>query len=202
MRRTKQDAEKTKQALAVAALEVFAQKGYSATKLVDIAELAGVTRGAVYHHFSDKKGAYMAATAAPAERLQAVMLAAFEHNGAAGDKLRLLFLAVLKVAETEHEVCQMLELQWLRTEILDEFSDEMANKRRGIKAQINSIADLIDPKSINTSRAKTLARGYMSLLTGTLHTWLILEKKYPLHQQGEDIIDAYLSGIKMSEDAA
>lgn len=197
MRRTKQDAEKTKQALAVAALEVFAQKGYSATKLVDIAELAGVTRGAVYHHFGDKKGAYMAAITAPAKQLQAVMQAAFEINGTAEGKLRQLFLSVLEVAETEHDVCQMLELQWLRTEILDEFSDEMAKKRLGIEAQINAITDLIDPLPIKANRAHRLATGYMSLLTGTLHTWLILEKKYPLRQQGEEVIDAYLSGMQL-----
>lgn len=197
MRRTKQDAEKTKQTLAAAALKVFAQKGYSATKLEDIAKLAGVTRGAVYHHFGDKKGAYMAATTAPAEQLQAVMQAAFESDGTADDKLRRLFLAVLGIAETEHDVCQMLELQWLRTEILDEFADEMAQKRLGIEAQIHSIAGLIDPTHINANQAHRLATGYMSLLTGTLHTWLVLEKKYQLLQQGEVAINAYLSGIKL-----
>lgn len=54
MRRTVEDAELTKQELLKAAISVFSQKGYAATRLEDIAEEAGVTRGAVYHHFGGK----------------------------------------------------------------------------------------------------------------------------------------------------
>jgi TetR/AcrR family acrAB operon transcriptional repressor len=55
MRRTKEDAEKTRQALLQAAELVFGKKGYAATRLSDIADEANVTRGAIYHHFSNKK---------------------------------------------------------------------------------------------------------------------------------------------------
>ncbi len=54
MRRTKEDAELTRQALLDAAVKVFSRQGYAATRLEDIAEAAGVTRGAVYHHFGGK----------------------------------------------------------------------------------------------------------------------------------------------------
>ena len=54
MRRIKEDADLTRQSLLNAALEVFSQKGYDASRLEDIAEAAGVTRGAIYHHFGGK----------------------------------------------------------------------------------------------------------------------------------------------------
>lgn len=54
MRRTKEDAELTRQALLEAAIKVFSKQGYAATRLEDIAEAAKVTRGAVYHHFGGK----------------------------------------------------------------------------------------------------------------------------------------------------
>jgi TetR/AcrR family transcriptional regulator, acrAB operon repressor len=54
MRRTKEDAELTRQALLEAAIKVFSKQGYSATRLEDIADAARVTRGAVYHHFGGK----------------------------------------------------------------------------------------------------------------------------------------------------
>lgn len=54
MRRTKEDAELTRQALLKAAIKVFSQQGYAATRLEDIAKAAKVTRGAVYHHFGGK----------------------------------------------------------------------------------------------------------------------------------------------------
>ena len=54
MRRTKEDAELTRQTLLKAATGVFSRQGYAATRLEDIAAAAGVTRGAVYHHFGSK----------------------------------------------------------------------------------------------------------------------------------------------------
>ena len=53
-RKTKADKEKTRQALLEAAAELFRTRGYTATTLNEIAERAGVTRGAFYGHFSHK----------------------------------------------------------------------------------------------------------------------------------------------------
>ena len=53
-RRTKQDAQATREALLDAAERVFEQRGVSRTSLAHIAEAAGLTRGAVYWHFKDK----------------------------------------------------------------------------------------------------------------------------------------------------
>ncbi|HEV3472654.1 MAG TPA: TetR family transcriptional regulator [Actinomycetota bacterium] len=38
-----------------AARELFAQKGFAATSIEDIVQAAGVTRGAMYHHFQSKE---------------------------------------------------------------------------------------------------------------------------------------------------
>ncbi len=54
MRRTKEDAEKTRAAILDAAEKVFYQQGVARTSLQEIAEAAGVTRGAVYWHFRNK----------------------------------------------------------------------------------------------------------------------------------------------------
>ena len=51
---TKEQAEQTREALLRAALKLFHEKGFAATRLQDIAETAGVTRGAVYWHFKNK----------------------------------------------------------------------------------------------------------------------------------------------------
>lgn len=53
-RRTKEDALKTRESIIDAAIELFASKGVSSTTLANIATKAGVTRGAVYWHFSNK----------------------------------------------------------------------------------------------------------------------------------------------------
>ena len=55
VRKTKADAELTRQQIIDAARRVFAEKGVSRTTIDNIASAAGVTRGAVYWHFDNKE---------------------------------------------------------------------------------------------------------------------------------------------------
>ena len=53
-RRTKAEAEKTRQRILMAALDLFAAKGYERTTFEDVAERIRLTKGAVYWHFKSK----------------------------------------------------------------------------------------------------------------------------------------------------
>ncbi len=53
-RKTKEETEKTRQAIMAAAITVFYERGVARSSLQEIAQQAGVTRGAIYWHFKDK----------------------------------------------------------------------------------------------------------------------------------------------------
>ena len=55
MRRTKEDAEKTKEQLLEAAGIIFRKRGYAATKLEEIAAAVNLSRGAITWHFLNKQ---------------------------------------------------------------------------------------------------------------------------------------------------
>lgn len=55
MRRSKEDAEATREALLCAAEQLLAEKGIKNTRLEDVAAAVGVTRGAIYWHFKNKE---------------------------------------------------------------------------------------------------------------------------------------------------
>jgi AcrR family transcriptional regulator len=55
VRRPPEAAEQTRRALIDAARALFAENGYAATPLNTITDRAQVTKGALYHHFRDKK---------------------------------------------------------------------------------------------------------------------------------------------------
>lgn len=55
-----QQAQETRAALVNAARRLFTEKGYHATGTPELVAAAGVTRGALYHHFTDKEALFEA----------------------------------------------------------------------------------------------------------------------------------------------
>ncbi|MGV8854547.1 MAG: TetR/AcrR family transcriptional regulator [Devosia sp.] len=80
MQQRKTQAERraeTQRALVSAARQLFADKGYADTGTPEIVALAGVTRGALYHHFADKLALFAAVVG------QEQLMLAMESNAAA-----------------------------------------------------------------------------------------------------------------------
>ncbi|MEJ5177178.1 MULTISPECIES: TetR/AcrR family transcriptional regulator [Erwinia] len=60
VRRTRAEMEETRATLLATARRVFCEYGYADTSMDDLTAQAGLTRGALYHHFGDKKGLLVA----------------------------------------------------------------------------------------------------------------------------------------------
>lgn len=76
MRRTKEDAEKTRLRVIEAALVMFSRHGYSGTTLAMIAQEAGYSRGPIYWHFRNKDDLYQAVLEYSQLPLEALLLEA------------------------------------------------------------------------------------------------------------------------------
>jgi AcrR family transcriptional regulator len=72
--------EATRAALIAAARALFAQRGYTSVSTAEIVDRARVTRGALYHHFKDKRALFEAVH----EGLEAELVARIAH-GLSGD---------------------------------------------------------------------------------------------------------------------
>ena len=55
-RRTRAEMEETRIALLATARKAFCESGYAAASMDELTAKAGLTRGALYHHFGDKQG--------------------------------------------------------------------------------------------------------------------------------------------------
>lgn len=72
----------SKRKLLEAALHVIRAKGYSATRVEDVCEAAGLTKGSFFHHFDSKEGLALAAAEYWIEGTGALFAAAPYHQAA------------------------------------------------------------------------------------------------------------------------
>jgi AcrR family transcriptional regulator len=73
-----------------AAVRLFAAKGYGATSVRDIVRAAGVTAPALYHHFGNKEGLFLAIVRAGSARAAAARREALEAGGSAAVRIQRL----------------------------------------------------------------------------------------------------------------
>ena len=71
--------EATSASLLVAARGLFAQDGYAATSLDAVVAAAGVTKGALYHHFAGKRELFAAVFASEQEVLARAIVTAYRN---------------------------------------------------------------------------------------------------------------------------
>jgi AcrR family transcriptional regulator len=102
--------EATRAALVAAARELFTERGYSAVGTEEIVRRARVTRGALYHHFADKRDLFRAAH----EEVEEEMVAAIaEAMQGATDPVALL------VAGARRFLDLCLDEEWTRIPLID-----------------------------------------------------------------------------------
>ncbi|HEX8803861.1 MAG TPA: helix-turn-helix domain-containing protein [Acidimicrobiales bacterium] len=83
---TSQGAER-KQQLLDAAARLFAEQGYSATRVVDIVDAAGVAKGLFYWYFENKEAVFRELATSIRQRLRRHQSAAMDPEGTALDRL-------------------------------------------------------------------------------------------------------------------
>ncbi|MGH9245294.1 MAG: TetR family transcriptional regulator [Acidimicrobiales bacterium] len=88
----------TRGALLAAARDLFAERGYARTAREEIVERAGVTRGALYHHFADKADLFRAVYLELEQEVSATIARAARRGTDPRDQFRLGALAFLDAA--------------------------------------------------------------------------------------------------------
>jgi AcrR family transcriptional regulator len=122
-RRTKEDADRTRELVLDAAEQVFLDRGVARATLDDVAQAAGFTRGAVHWHFKDKIGLFNALVGrllvieeALVQRISAI------HGPDALRDLRDITIETLRNLETDLQQRRLVQVLRLRCEYTEELA--------------------------------------------------------------------------------
>ena len=137
MRRTKEEAEVTRQTLLTAALQVFTEKGYVATRLSDIADKANVTRGAIYWHFENKQKLFVELLKSRAEPILALVTSIFTSGLRPLEKFRRLLIDFPAKVKEDAPFRENHNLEYLKKGMLD--------NRDELEKYALELADKFDP---------------------------------------------------------
>lgn len=200
-RRTKQEAQETRTRLLDAAELLFHERGVSRTSLQDIAQAAGVTRGAVYWHFEDKVqlfDAMMQRATMPLE--EGIEAATSPSPDRPLEDLRLGLLNVFHCTVENTRTRRAFEIANLRVEFVGEMASILERKvvahrdwtlhNRAAFDRAIALGQL--PAGLDTQRA---AIGLMALVGGLLHHWILDSESFDLIEVGQAQLEHYLSSL-------
>lgn len=125
VRKTKDEAQLTRQHIIDAAREVFLTRGVNRATLQDIAKQAGVTRGAVYWHFSNKTDLFHAMREQVflplIDRMEDTLLV--EQMSDPLGSIEHFLCGTIQVLEENACTRQIYEIMMVKCEYVDEFAD-------------------------------------------------------------------------------
>ncbi|VXC47966.1 TetR family transcriptional regulator [Pseudomonas sp. 8BK] len=201
MRRTKEEAEKTRCAILEAAETLFLEKGVAHTSLEHIARHAGVTRGAVYWHFANKADLFNAMlnqVRLPPEQLAERMRGCPEHDPL--QTLRELCIEAIENLAREPQKKRIFTILLRRCE----FTEELREAEERQEAFINLFIALCE-QQFNTPSVRLrlhagltprlAARTVHALLIGLFYDWSRDPNLFDPLSDAAPMIDACFRGL-------
>lgn len=200
MKRTKEEALVTKRNLLSAALKVFSKKGYSAARLEDIALEAGVTRGAIYHHFGGKKELFKELVMERSIGVNQLAEQILSEGGSPATILRRLLVEMFEYAEEDEDYRAMLKIATDKVEYTAELEDVARQNNRSRRALIRVLANLIR-KGIEMGdfradlSAKDAAIAVAGFLNGVGLLWLQDPDSFSIQRRSGAMVDVMMGGL-------
>ncbi|MCU1719392.1 TetR family transcriptional regulator [Pseudomonas sp. 5P_3.1_Bac2] len=201
MRRTKADAEKTRNAILEAAEALFLERGVAHTSLEHIARHAGVTRGAVYWHFANKADLFTAMinqVRLPPEVLAERLLGCPQQDPLLN--LRYLCIEALTSLIEDQKKQRIFTILLRRCEFTDELRPAEERQETFIRAFIQLCEQQFDKPGVRARlypgiNPHIAARAVHAMIIGLFHEWIRDRSLFMLQDDVAPMIDSCFRGL-------
>jgi len=136
-------AARTRSAILDAALMLFAERGFAAAQLEEIATRASVTRGALYHHFDDKSELYRVVLQERWDSVMAPVFAALEGERSARFRLAAFVSAFLATIDSNRQARALMKMPLSGDSALPPVAAHLGDKLHALSGWRTSLARLL-----------------------------------------------------------
>jgi len=203
-RRTKEKALETRAGILDAAERVFFEKGVSRTSLADIAQAAGVTRGAIYWHFANKGDLFT-------EMFDRVLLPLDELKAASIDpdepdplgRLIEVCTLCLRDSAADPRRRRVFDILFLKCEFVEEMGPVMIRHQTNMHEALstvetglrNAISKGQMPADLDTKLAATMLHAFVG---GALRDMLFLPDTTDFCRHARHMVEGMFDALRLS----
>jgi TetR/AcrR family acrAB operon transcriptional repressor len=201
MRRTKQEAEQTRRRIMAAALRTFNRRGISRTSMEHIAEAAGVTRGAIYWHFTDKQALLAAiredVSLPMVDRADFTLLS--DRKADPLDRVERFLLDVFRAVDEDSRTRLTFSVMSFKCEYVGELEaelDEYARKMERARKQLTDVySDAREQHQLRPGLTPDIAALETTVfLAGLMRLCLLDDRGTSVRKQAKELIAAHVAG--------
>jgi TetR/AcrR family acrAB operon transcriptional repressor len=199
VRKTKENAELTRQCLIEAARQVFLARGVSGTTMEHIAAEAGVTRGAIYWHFNNKIDLFQAMREQVflplIDRMDDTLLV--EGSGDPLSRIENFLCDTIQILTDSIETRQIYEIMMIKCEYVNEFAtvlQQILSNCSGIEAKLRLVYERAEAhEQLHPSHHPSqLAMDTHLFFIGLLHMWVKDTDGNRFRHQAIDLVKAHM----------
>jgi TetR/AcrR family acrAB operon transcriptional repressor len=198
-RKTKEDAELTRERIIDAAREAFLARGVSRTTMEHIAAQAGLTRGAVYWHFKNKTDLFQAMRERVflplIDRMDDTFLVEGSHDPIT--RIENFLSGTIQHLNDSIETRQIYEIMMMKCEYVGEFEPVLQQILSTCSSITEKICATYERAKLSGHLNETLDPAELAIDTnmffsGLLHTWVKDTDGTRFRHQAMDLIRAHI----------
>ena len=196
------DKEEKQRAIALAAVEVFGEKGFERTRMEDVAQVAGVGKGTLYEYFKTKDALMDGAMGALFAGMAGDLMPSFEEGASATEMLvSLVESSVRAIKSIGFSYCFFLEymIHLKRNNVAESLITEMLTGYRYF------LADLIRQGMATGEFRKDLdpfetAASLAAWVDGAVFHWFTLPDTVSLEAMSKRFLEVTVAGLSARTD--
>jgi len=200
MKKTKEEAAQTREAVLEAALKAFSKKGYSGTSLEVVAAEAGMTRGAIYWHFKNKFELLNAVILECRRKSEIRLNQILDAPQSPLNKVRQLIYEFFLIVSEQEEFKVMEEIKVFKSERKKDLNRLYKEHMEKVKEMKTLLKELIkqgiaEGEFDRRIDPDTVVVALISYIGGVKSAWLSDVTMFSLKENAQNLADIFINGI-------